>query len=165
MGMDLRKAVRDPWVWGQTILMVVILVAAPLVPRHINLGDADFMLNRVDPPWIRWIGGIIMAAGLGVLIWGVRSLGRNMTPGTEPLATGELVTSGAYAHARHPIYTGVVLLLTGYTLAWSNWTLALVLGLVTLQYFAAKARAEERWLVRRFPAYEGYMRHVRRRVL
>ena len=49
--MDLRKAARDPWVWGQTTLMVAILVGAPLVPRYINLGDADFMLNRVDPPW------------------------------------------------------------------------------------------------------------------
>jgi protein-S-isoprenylcysteine O-methyltransferase Ste14 len=163
--MDLRKAVRDPWVWGQTILMLVILLATPLVPRYINLGDADFMLNRVDPPWIRWLGGLIMAGGLSLLIWGVRSLGRNITPGTEPLATSELVTSGAYAHARHPIYTGAVLGLTGYTLAWSNWTLALVVGFVALQYFTAKARAEERWLVRRFPAYEGYMRHVRRRVL
>jgi protein-S-isoprenylcysteine O-methyltransferase Ste14 len=38
-------------------------------------------------------------------------------------------------------------------------------GVVALEYFSAKARAEERWLVRRFPAYESYMRHVRRRVL
>ena len=163
--MDLQKAVRDPWVWGQTILMLAVLFAAPRVPWHINLGDADVILNRVDPSWIRWLGGIIMSGGVGVLIWGVRSLGRNITPGTEPLATGELVTSGAYAHARHPIYTGVVLVLTGYTLAWSNWTLALVVGVVTLQYFTAKARAEEGWLVSRFPAYESYMRHVRRRVL
>jgi protein-S-isoprenylcysteine O-methyltransferase Ste14 len=85
--------------------------------------------------------------------------------GTEPLPDAELVTSGAYEHVRHPVYTGIVLLLTGYTLAWSNWTLALVVGFVALLYFHAKARAEERWLVRRFPAYEDYMRHVRRRVL
>jgi protein-S-isoprenylcysteine O-methyltransferase Ste14 len=163
--MDLEKAVRDPWVWGQTILMLVVLFAAPLVPRHNNLGDADYMLNRVDPSWIRWLGGIILAGGVGVLIWGVRSLGRNITPGIEPLATGELVTSGAYAHARHPIYTGVVLVLTGYTLAWSNWTLALGVGFVTLQYFNAKARAEERWMLQRFPGYASYLRHVPRRVL
>ena len=163
--MDLHKAVRDPWVWGQTILMLGILLAAPLVPRHVNLGDADFMLNRVDPPWIRWLGGISLAAGIGMLVWGVASLGRNITPGAEPLATGELVTSGAYAHVRHPIYNGVVLVLTGYTLAWSNWTLAMIVGGITVLYFDAKARAEERWLLRRFPAYESYMRHVRRRVL
>jgi len=163
--MDLRKAVRDPWVWGQTILMLAVLFAAPRVPWHINLGDADFILNRVDPSWIRWLGGIIMACGAGMLIWGVRSLGRSITPGIEPLTTAELVTSGAYARTRHPIYTGVVLLLTGYTLAWSNWTLALVVSFVTFQYFSAKARAEERWMLQRFPAYASYMRHVPRRVL
>jgi protein-S-isoprenylcysteine O-methyltransferase Ste14 len=163
--MDLVKAARDPWVWGQTALMLLVVVAAPLVPRHINLGPADFMLNRVDPTWIRWFGGAILAAGALVLAWGVRSLGRNITPGTEPLPNAELTTSGAYQHVRHPIYGGLVLLLTGYTLAWSNWILALLVGFVALQYFQAKARAEERWLVRRFPAYEGYMRQVRRRVL
>jgi protein-S-isoprenylcysteine O-methyltransferase Ste14 len=163
--MDLKKALRDPWVWGQTILMLVILIGAPLVPRQVNLGSADFMLNRVDPPWIRSLGGISLAAGFGVLIWGVRSLGRNITPGTEPLATGELITSGAYAHVRHPIYCGVILVLTGYTLVWSNLTLAVILGGIAVLYFDAKARAEEKWLVKRFPAYESYMKHVRRRVL
>ena len=165
MAMDLKKAVRDPWVWGQTLLMLGILIGAPLVPRHINLGDADFMLNRVDPPWIRALGGISLAAGVGMLIWGVHSLGRNITPGAEPLATGELVTSGAYGHVRHPIYYAVVLVLTGYTLAWSNLPLAVILGGIALLYFDAKARAEEKWLVKRFPEYESYARRVRRRVL
>jgi protein-S-isoprenylcysteine O-methyltransferase Ste14 len=163
--MDLGKAVRDPWVWGQTILMLAVLLAAPLLPRYINLGDADFMLNRVDPLWIRFAGMLVLAGGLIMLLWGARSLGRNLTPGTEPLATGELVTSGAYAHSRHPIYTGAVLALAGYTLAWSNWTLALIVGGIALIYFDAKARAEERWMLERFPLYERYMHHVHRRVL
>jgi protein-S-isoprenylcysteine O-methyltransferase Ste14 len=163
--MDLAKAARDPWVWGQLALFLLIGLAAPLLPRHVNLGPADFVLNRVDPSWIRWLGAGVMAAGLTVIVWGIRSLGRNLTPGTEPLAEGELVTTGAYAHARHPIYTGVVALLAGYTLAWSNWTLALLLGFVALQYFQAKAAAEEKWLIQRFPAYQAYMRHVPRQVL
>jgi protein-S-isoprenylcysteine O-methyltransferase Ste14 len=163
--MDLAKAARDPWVWGQLALFLLIGLAAPLLPRHVNLGGADFMLNRVDPRWIRWLGGGVMAGGLLVIAWGIRSLGRNLTPGTEPLAGAELVTTGAYAHVRHPIYTGLVLLLGGYTLAWSNWTLALLAGFIAFQYFQAKARVEERWLMNRFPAYGTYMQNVPRRVL
>ena len=163
--MDLKKAVRDPWVWAQTILMLVILLAAPLLPRHVNLGDADFLLNRIDPDWIRWLGAILIAAGAGTVVWGVRSLGPSLTPGIEPLPTGQLITTGPYAHVRHPIYSGAVLLLTGYALSWSNWTLAAVVALVTWVYFEAKAKAEERWLIQRFPEYQGYMRYVRRRVL
>ena len=163
--MDLAKAARDPWVWGQTALFLLIGLAAPLLPRHINLGEVDFLLNRIDPDWIRWLGAAVMTAGAVVVAWGVRSLGKNLTPGTEPLPGAELITTGAYAHVRHPIYAGVVLLLAGYTLAWSNWTLGLVVGGVAFQYFQAKAGAEERWLMERFPAYTAYMRHVPRRVL
>lgn len=163
--MDLRRAARDPWVWGQLALFLLIGAAAPLLPRHVNLGELDPMLNRLDPDRIRRLGWLVAAGGIAVAVWGVRSLGRSLTPGTEPLPDAPLVTGGAYAHVRHPIYLGVVLVLTGYTLAWSNWTLALVLGFVSLKYFDAKARVEERWLVARYPAYESYMRHVRRRVL
>jgi protein-S-isoprenylcysteine O-methyltransferase Ste14 len=163
--MDLAKAARDPWVWGQTVLFVIVGLAAPLIPRHLNLGSADFMLNRVDPSRIRWLGLALLVMGAIVIGWGVRSLGRNLTPGTEPLPGASLVTSGAYAYARHPIYTGVVLALAGYTLAWSNWTLALIVGFIALKLFDGKARREEKWLTGRFPDYEAYMRHVRRRVL
>jgi protein-S-isoprenylcysteine O-methyltransferase Ste14 len=163
--MDLRKAMRDPWVWGQLALLALIGLGAPLMPRHVSLGDVDPVLNRVDPDRIRWLGALPIAAGLALAIWGVRSIGRSLTPGTEPLPGAPLVTSGAYAHVRHPIYAGIVIGLAGYTLAWSNWSLALLVGLLVWAYFNGKAKAEERWLVKRYPTYEAYMRQVPRRVL
>jgi protein-S-isoprenylcysteine O-methyltransferase Ste14 len=163
--MDLHKATRDPWVWGQLALFALIGLGAPLVPRYVALGDLDPVLSRVDQVRIRWLGAPLIAAGLALAAWGVRSLGRSLTPGTEPLPGAPLVTSGAYTHVRHPIYAGIVLGLAGYTLAWSNWTLALLVGLLVWAYFSGKARAEERWLVERYPTYEAYMRQVPRRVL
>jgi protein-S-isoprenylcysteine O-methyltransferase Ste14 len=163
--MDLGKAARDPWVWGQLALFLLVGLGAPLLPRYVSLGDIDPAVNRIDPERIRWLGAPLIAAGLALALWGVRSLGRSLTPGTEPLPGAALVTSGAYAHVRHPIYGGVVLGLTGYTLAWSNWTLALLAGLLALAYFSGKARVEERWLVQRHPTYEAYIRQVPRRVL
>ena len=162
--MDLHKASRDPWVWTQTILMVLVALLAPVLPRFVNLGDMDYAFNRVDPVWIRALGGALIAGGLALAIWGARSLGPGLTPGTEPLPGAPLVVTGAYAHVRHPIYAGVVLALAGYTLAWSNWTLALVVGAVALQLLDAKARAEERWLAERHPGYQRYTVHVRRRL-
>jgi protein-S-isoprenylcysteine O-methyltransferase Ste14 len=152
-------------VWGQLALFLLIGLAAPLLPRHVNLGNADFMLNRIDPAWIRGLGLGLLLLGVLVLAWGIRSLGRTFTPGTEPLPDAELVTSGAYNHVRHPIYTGLVLALAGYTLAWSNWTLALLFGFLALKYFQAKAAVEEDWLVERFPGYKSYMRRVPRQVI
>ena len=163
--MDLHKAARDPWVWGQFALIGLVVVLAPVLPRYVSLGNADFALNRVDPPWIRALGVALAIAGVALGMWGARSLGPSLTPGTEPLPDAPLVTTGAYAHVRHPIYAGLVLLLAGYTLAWSNWTLALIVGIVALQYFDGKARAEERWLGERYPEYRRYVLHVRRRVM
>jgi protein-S-isoprenylcysteine O-methyltransferase Ste14 len=163
--MELGKAVRDPWVWGQMGLVLLVAIGAPLVPRHINLGAADFMLNRVDPTWIRSLAVVPLVGGVLLMAWSARSLGRNLTPGTEPIANADLITQGPYAHLRHPMYAGAVLLLAGYTLAWSNWTLALLVGLVARAYFTSKAKAEEKRLLRRFPDYRSYMAHVSRRLL
>ncbi len=163
--MDLVKAARDPWVWAQVALLALVGLIAPLMPRYLSLGDIDPTFNRVAPDWIRWLGGPLVLAGLTAAAWGVWSLGRNLTPGTEPLPDAALVTDGAYAHVRHPIYAGLVLLLAGYTLAWSNWTLALLVGLAARAFFNGKAKTEERWLVKRHPLYATYMRQVPRRVL
>jgi protein-S-isoprenylcysteine O-methyltransferase Ste14 len=163
--MELSKARRDPWVWGQLSLIVLVGLAAPLMPRYLHLGAMNPVFNRLDPCWVRWLGAALLAVGLGIVIWGVRSLGRSLTPGTEPLPGAPLVTSGAYARVRHPIYTGLVLALVGYTLAWSNWTLALIVGVVAQGYFRGKAKAEERWLVERYPQYQAYTQEVRRRLL
>jgi protein-S-isoprenylcysteine O-methyltransferase Ste14 len=163
--MDLHKAARDPWVWGQFALIGLVLLLAPLLPRFVSLGDMDYAFNRVDPIWIRTLGAAPVVAGVALSVWGARSLGPSLTPGTEPLPDAPLVTTGAYAHLRHPIYGGLVLALAGYTLAWSNWTLALIVAAVALLYFDAKARAEERWLMERQRGYQRYTVQVRRRVL
>ena len=82
--MDLRKASRDPWVWGQFALVGLVAVLTPLLPRYVSLGDADYALNRVDPTWIRALGGVVGGIGLAIGVWGVRSLGPSLTPGAEP---------------------------------------------------------------------------------
>jgi protein-S-isoprenylcysteine O-methyltransferase Ste14 len=159
--MDLHKAARDRWVWGQLVLVLLVALGVPLLTRQV---DDDFVLNRIDPAWIRSLGVLPVAAGLALLIWSARILGRNLTPGTEPLAAGTLVTNGPYTHVRHPMYAGMVLLLAGYALLWSNWIMALLVGLVAWLFFDGKARAEERWLLERFPNYGPYRQRVRRRV-
>ena len=163
--MDLRKAARDPWVWGQAALLLLVAAVAPSVPRHVSMGGADLALDRIGPLRLRVLGALLALAGVVLAVWGLRSLGPSLTPGTEPLPDAPLVTRGAYEHVRHPIYAGMVLILAGYTLAWSNWALALAVGLAAGLFFDAKARAEERWLVARYPEYERYRARVSRRVV
>jgi protein-S-isoprenylcysteine O-methyltransferase Ste14 len=59
----------------------------------------------------------------------------------------------------------VVASLVGWTLIWSTWLPALIVGLVLAAFFSAKAAAEERWLRARFPEYDGYAKRVSRKVI
>ena len=147
MPLDLRRAVRDPWVWGQILLVVLIGGGAPLVAPRGGPGE-------------RWLGGLALLLGVLVAAWGAVSLRENLTPSVRPLAAGTLVRAGAYARVRHPIYTGVILVLTGWSLFWSTWWVGMVVLLVTGGYFSLKASAEERHLKARFPAYDEYSRSV-----
>ncbi|HYC32271.1 MAG TPA: hypothetical protein VEB59_08280, partial [Gemmatimonadales bacterium] len=61
--MDLRRAARDPWVWGQLALFLAIGLAAPLLPRHGRLGALDPILSRLDPVAIRRLGWLLLLAG------------------------------------------------------------------------------------------------------
>ena len=62
---------------------------------------------------------------------------------------------------RHPLYTSVVLVCVGWALTWGS-LVALLLALVMLPFFYAKANVEEGWLRQKFPEYNAYERRVRR---
>jgi protein-S-isoprenylcysteine O-methyltransferase Ste14 len=156
--MDLRRATRDPWVLGQLVLLAVIALGAPRIPRRLPFAAPG-------PAFMQGLGAVMLFCGTVLALWSARTLGRSLTPGTEPLAGARLVTTGPYRYVRHPIYLGLVLLCTGYTLLWANLSVALAVGAVVWLYFEGKARAEERWLVERYPDYKEYMRRVRRRVI
>ncbi|MGH7517561.1 MAG: methyltransferase family protein [Gemmatimonadales bacterium] len=163
--MNLSKALRDRWVRAQLALLLVLDASGPLLPRFASLGPLDLVLNRIDPWPYRAAGIVIGVLGFAFAAWGARALGAALTPEPEPLPDASLVRTGPYGIVRHPIYTGIVAASTGWTLAWSNWTLALLVGIVLLGFFEAKARVEERWLAGRFPEYAKYARRVRRRLV
>jgi protein-S-isoprenylcysteine O-methyltransferase Ste14 len=150
--MNLSKAVRDPWVQSQMLLFALTGAAGPV------LGGGGSGIVRIA-------GVAVLLAGVGFAGWSARTLGRALTPEPEPLPGTQLVQSGPYRIVRHPIYTGVVASLVGWTLIWSTWLPALIVGLVLAAFFSAKAAAEERWLRARFPAYDGYAKRVSRKVI
>ncbi len=115
------------------------------------------------PPWLRWVGLAILAAG-GILgSWGVLALGRNLTPFPRPIAGGELVTHGPYRFVRHPIYTGLIFGTLGWALLRSS-LLGLALVVALFIFFDLKSRREERWLREAYPGYGDYQKRVKKLV-
>ncbi|MFN0068402.1 MAG: methyltransferase family protein [Limisphaerales bacterium] len=137
------------WVVAQFVLMAALLAAGPWWRDQ----------------WAGWPAAVAGAALLALGAWlgvrGVRDLGPHRTPFPQPREDGELVTTGLYGHLRHPLYAAVIVLGFAWALLWRSWP-ALVLAVVQVPFFNAKARAEEHRLRIRFAAYEGYAARVRR---
>ena len=102
-----------------------------------------------------------MLVGAGVALAGAMALGRNLTPFPKPSDSAQLVRHGIYAVIRHPLYTSVIAVALGWALVWQSWP-ALLVAVMLVPFFHAKARHEERWLREKFPDYADYERRVRR---
>jgi protein-S-isoprenylcysteine O-methyltransferase Ste14 len=108
---------------------------------------------------VRIAGDAVALCGLVVTLWARTVLGGNWS-GVPVIKEGhELIDRGPYAHVRHPIYSGVLLMFLG---------LAILLG--TVNAFAVlvvifvglrlKARKEEKLLTAHFP--DAYLKYKAR---
>jgi protein-S-isoprenylcysteine O-methyltransferase Ste14 len=79
----------------------------------------------------------------------------------EPRARTRLITTGPYAHTRHPLYFGLILFGLGCAIGWNtpvHWLAAAALAVV----LDLKSRREERFLIERFPEYRDYVARTTR---
>ncbi len=152
--MSRRTAVRDPWVWGQALLGILVIFGVPRAAE----------LLGIPAPGAFWrlLGAVAIGAGALIMATGAVTLGPNLTPATEPLPDGQLVTRGIYRLVRHPIYLGVSLALCGYALFRAGGWAGVFVFALSIAYFERKARVEEAWLLDRVPAYAPYRTRVPR---
>ncbi len=132
--------------WTLVAVQAALIVGIVLVP----VGD-DWPL----PSWaattataLTWIGGLL-------IVWAVLVFGRGVTPSPVPSDRARLRTRGPYRWIRHPMYSGVMVLMAGSALARRNLPAA-ALWVVLVGFFVAKARWEERRLVETYPGYREY---------
>lgn len=110
------------------------------------------------PPWVRIVlGGPMLAGGIGLAGWAVASAGEANVDHTS-----ELVTRGAFAVTRNPMYLGWSAAVLGAALLTRSAWLAAT-GAVAIRRIDREVRAEEAHLARRFDAaYDAYRARVPR---
>merc|ERR1712019_194369 len=98
---------------------------------------------------------------IGLFVWIHISLGRNWSPVPEAKQNHELVVSGPYCFARHPMYAVLAMWLLPVTaLATLNWALTLATSAALIE-FASRIPEEEALLVEQFGhEYEAYRSQV-----
>src|SRR5262249_2426215 len=111
------------------------------------------------------VAAAVTAAGLSVALWARVVLGRNWSGAIVLKEHHELIDRGPYAFVRHPIYTGVLLMVLG-TITFSGTRAGVILFATMVAGLIVKARREERLLTKRFPAvYPLYRARVRARLI
>lgn len=111
---------------------------------------------------------ILGYAGLGIAITGLCTgvlaliqLRSSFSPFPTPVAHGQLVTSGMFSLARHPIYSSILLGAFGYGL-YTGSGYRLAVGMCLLILFNAKAGYEEIGLTAKYAGYGDYRKRVGR---
>jgi len=109
----------------------------------------------------RAFGAAVCVAGLWVAIWSRRTLAGNWSSEVAFKRGHELVKTGPYRFARHPIYTGLLLMCLGTAVAVGklhSWLGFLLLGIG----FWIKLKQEEVLMLQHFPdEYPAYCKRVK----
>src|SRR5262249_61636703 len=113
----------------------------------------------------RVVGLVVMWIGLAIRVWAIVALGRSFRTTVEVDPDQPVVSSGPYAWVRHPSYTGLMLLFTGFGLAVGNWIALAVCVLLPLPALLRRINVEETEpnRVLRDP-YRDYQQHNKRAI-
>jgi protein-S-isoprenylcysteine O-methyltransferase Ste14 len=95
------------------------------------------------------------------MVWARRTLGRNWSANVTFKEGHELITSGPYAYVRHPIYSGLLLLILSVAV-YAGSVISFVIFLLFFLGAFLKAGKEERLMAEHFPdAYPIYLKRVK----
>jgi len=109
------------------------------------------------------IGFALLAAGAALALAGERSFARAGTAVKPWKPSTALVTDGVFRWLRNPMYVGLILMLSGFSIGFaSDWTLVMTVAFALVIHFGVVKR-EERYLEAKFgSAYRGYLKRVPR---
>lgn len=183
MEIDVNAWIRYSWETVGLVWLVAAAFSKPTVrvqsygPRLFQMALAVLGFSLLFSSWFRqgWLGTPVMRvssslaylglcltiAGCLFAVWARLKLGDNWSGRATVKEGHELVTSGPYAVARHPIYTGMLTAVIGTAIA-SGQVHDLFALVVIVMMILLKMSQEERLMVQTFPAaYPLYRQRVK----
>ena len=146
---------------GQKIIVSLLLLCL-LGLSAISHLDYDSGWSHVPFP-IVLSGDLLVAAGLMLVLLVLRS--NPFAAATVTVEPGQTVISGGpYAHVRHPMYSGGLLIFLGIPLALGSWW-GVVFFIPLLVLIICRLKNEETYLSSRLPGYRDYCANVKYRLI
>jgi protein-S-isoprenylcysteine O-methyltransferase Ste14 len=149
---------RDGIAWK---IAIAILVFAFIVTRPHFLSWADdrtYLWHRTL--LIGVLSDIVVLAGATFTFWARGALGRNWSAEVTFKQEHELITTGPYSVVRHPIYTGLLIMILG-SAANSGQVVGFIIFGLCLAGAIVRCREEEKMMRKHFPeAYAKYSTRV-----
>jgi protein-S-isoprenylcysteine O-methyltransferase Ste14 len=112
--------------WFAIELVGTAFVAAPLA-------EVAFDAPRlVDTDWLAGLGLALSVLGLAALLWSQSSMGDSLRIGVDPSERTALVTGGPFRWVRNPIYSAMLVYVTGVAMLVPNLAGLVALALLAL---------------------------------
>jgi protein-S-isoprenylcysteine O-methyltransferase Ste14 len=141
---------RPPLLYGAALLVVLVLRWSWPMPLF-------------GPGVARWPGLALVVLGIGIAIWGGRTMLAARTNVDPSLPATAIVVSGPFRFSRNPLYLALTLVYVGLTLALNAWWGIVVLVPLLIVMHLGVVLREERYLEHKFgEVYRQYRSKVRR---
>jgi len=140
----------------------------------LSLGTAVLLANwlmRVEtwatiswrPVLIFGLGIVLILGGVAFRWYAIRVLGKYFSVQLAVQPGQIVMEEGPYRWIRHPSYTGSLITMLGFGMAFSNWLCLVSVPLIALIGYSYRANVEERMLVTALgESYREYMKNTKR---
>lgn len=158
MAFRTKRTIERRGVIGYRVVAFILVVGWVSIGRLLHVSSQSQLWQTTLALGI--LTDVIVVAGAAFTVWARVTLGRNWSAEVTFKQDHELIESGPYALARHPIYTGLIVMAIGTAINYGRAIgFALLLALCGALWW--KAREEERIMSSHFPeAYAKYRSRV-----
>jgi len=145
-----RKKVEQHVSRTENILLVLLTIAAGILPLIYSLTNWLDFANYNLPVWIGWAGVLILLCSL-LIFWRAHAdLAANWSPSLELYEGHTLITNGIYHYIRHPMYASQFVWSVAQILLIQNWIAGLGSLILFIPFYILRSSAEEQMMLEKF---------------